>query len=80
MPQPSARQPVARADPAASVREGHLPGRTEVALPIGAVTGAGDSNRLNTAEHQENDLDRPRPRKLAQASNATHLPRCVVAL
>jgi len=55
-------------------------GRTEVALPIGAVTGTGDGNRLNTAEHQENDLDRTPARQLAQASNATRLPRCVVAL
>ena len=33
-------------------------GRTEVALPTGAVTGTDDGNRLNTAEHQENDPDR----------------------
>jgi len=55
-------------------------GRTGVVLPAGAVTRAGDGNRLNTAEHQENDLDRAPARRLAQASNATRLPRCVVAL
>jgi hypothetical protein len=46
-----------------------------VVIPIGAVTGAGDGSRLNTAEHQENDPDRAQARQLAQASNATHLPR-----
>jgi len=35
--------------------------RTEAALPAGAVTGTGDGNRLNTAEHQKNNLDRARP-------------------
>jgi len=55
-------------------------GRTEVVLPIGAVPGTGDGNRLNTAEHQENDLDRAPAPRLTLASNATRLPRCVVAL
>ena len=55
-------------------------GRTEVVLPIGAVPGTGDGNRLNAAERQENDLDRAPAPRLTLASNATRLPRCVVAL
>ena len=57
-------------------------GRTGVALPTGAVTGAGDGNRLNTAEHQENDLDRA-PAPSAGAGQQRHPPatlrRCLIS-
>ena len=38
------------------LQEGHLWGRKEVAIPIGAVTGAGDGIRLNITKQQVQDL------------------------
>jgi hypothetical protein len=55
-------------------------GRTDVVLPIGAVTGTGDGNRLSAAERQDNTWTGPPAPRRTQASNATRLPRCVVAL
>jgi sporulation protein YlmC with PRC-barrel domain len=38
------------------LQQGHLWGRKEVAIPISAVTGAGDGIRLNITKHQVQDL------------------------
>jgi sporulation protein YlmC with PRC-barrel domain len=38
------------------LQEGHLWGRKEVAIPISAVTGAGDGIRLNITKQQVRDL------------------------
>jgi sporulation protein YlmC with PRC-barrel domain len=38
------------------LQEGHLWGRKEVAIPIGAVTGVADGIRLNITKHQVQDL------------------------
>ena len=38
------------------LQEGHLWGRKEVAIPISAVTGAGDGIRLSITKHQVQDL------------------------
>jgi hypothetical protein len=38
------------------LQEGHLWGRKEVAIPIGAVTGAGDGIELNLTKDQIRDL------------------------
>src|SRR5260370_27402150 len=38
------------------LQEGHLWGRKEVAIPIGAVTGVADGIRLNITKHQAQDL------------------------
>jgi hypothetical protein len=38
------------------LKEGHLWGRKEVAIPIGAVAGVDDGIRLNIAKQQVQDL------------------------
>ena len=38
------------------LQEGHLWGRKEVAIPIGAVTGVGDGIRLSITRQQVRDL------------------------
>ena len=50
------REGLGRLVPLGLIQEGHLWGRKEVALPIGAVTGLGDVIQLNIGKSEVRDL------------------------